>query len=109
LVDVRTHNVTGLLVDWRRRDEGSLQKLMPLVHEELRRIAMRHMAGERPDHVLQTTALVNEVYLRLVDVRRMQWQDRAHFFAMAARLMRRVLVDIAPRSAIRSAAARFSA
>ncbi len=82
MVDVRTHNVTGLLVDWRRRDEGSLQKLMPLVHEELRRIAMRHMAGERPDHVLQTTALVNEVYLRLVDVRRMQWQDRAHFFAM---------------------------
>jgi RNA polymerase sigma factor (TIGR02999 family) len=63
------------------------------VHAELRRIARRHMAGERPDHVLQATALVNEVYLRLVDIHRVQWQDRAHFFAMAARLMRRVLVD----------------
>ena len=68
---------------------------MPLVHGELRRIAKRHMAGERPDHVLQATALVNEVYLRLIDVHRVQWQDRAHFFAVAARLMRRVLVDFA--------------
>ena len=72
-----------------------MQQLLPLVHDELRRLARRHMAGERPDHVLQATALVNEVYLRLVDIRRVQWQDRAHFFAMAARVMRRVLVDFA--------------
>jgi RNA polymerase sigma factor (TIGR02999 family) len=93
--DVRTHNVTALLIDWRGGDERAVQKLLPLVHDELRRIAKRHMAGERPDHVLQATALVNEAYLRLVDIRRVQWQDRAHFFAMAARVMRRVLVDIA--------------
>jgi RNA polymerase sigma factor (TIGR02999 family) len=72
-----------------------MHQLVPLVHDELRRLARRHMAGERPGHVLQATALVNEVYLRLVDIRRIQWQDRAHFFAMAARLMRRVLVDAA--------------
>jgi RNA polymerase sigma factor (TIGR02999 family) len=72
-----------------------MEQLLPLVHDELRRIAKRYMAGERPDHVLQATALVNEVYLRLVDIRQVQWQDRAHFFAMAARLMRRVLVDFA--------------
>jgi RNA polymerase sigma factor (TIGR02999 family) len=93
--DGRPHDVTALLMDWRAGDEGAIEKLMPLVHGELRRIAKRHMAGERRDHVLQATALVNEVYLRLIDVRRIQWQDRAHFFAMAARLMRRVLVDVA--------------
>ncbi|HMC78191.1 MAG TPA: sigma-70 family RNA polymerase sigma factor, partial [Vicinamibacterales bacterium] len=89
------HNVTALLLDWRGGDEGAVERLLPLVHDELRRIARRHMAGERPDHVLQATALVNEAYLRLVDVRRVQWQDRAHFFAMAARVMRRILVDFA--------------
>jgi RNA polymerase sigma factor (TIGR02999 family) len=68
---------------------------MPLVHDELRRIARRHMAGERRDHVLQATALVNEAYMRLIDVRLVQWQDRAHFYAIAARVMRRVLVDFA--------------
>jgi RNA polymerase sigma factor (TIGR02999 family) len=88
-----TQNVTALLVDWRGGDERALQKLVPLVLDELRRLARRHMAGERPGHVLQATALVNELYLRLVDVRRVRWQDRAHFFAVAARLMRRVLVD----------------
>jgi RNA polymerase sigma factor (TIGR02999 family) len=72
-----------------------MEELMPLVYNELRRLARRHMGGERPEHVLQATALVNEAYLRLVDIRRIQWQDRAHFFAMAARLMRRVLVDFA--------------
>ena len=92
---VRTHAVTDLLVGWRGGDDGALQKLLPIVHDELRQLAKRHMAGERPDHLLQATALVNEVYLRLVDIRRVQWQDRAHFFAMAARLMRRVLVDFA--------------
>lgn len=87
--------MTALLIEWRGGDEGAIEKLMPLVHGELRRLAKRHMAGERPDHVLQATALVNEAYLRLIDIRRVQWQDRAHFFAMAARLMRRVLVDFA--------------
>ena len=89
------HDVTELLVEWRQGNEDAVQRLLPLVHDELRRLARRHMAGERPDHVLQATALVNEVYLRLIDIRRVQWQDRAHFFAMAARLMRRVLVDFA--------------
>jgi RNA polymerase sigma factor (TIGR02999 family) len=92
---VQTHDVTALLIEWRGGDHGAIEKLLPLVHDELRRLARRHMAGERPDHILQATALVNEVYLRLIDVRRVQWQDRAHFFAMAARLMRRVLVDFA--------------
>ena len=87
--------VTALLMEWRGGDERAVEKLLPLVHDELRRIAKRHMAGERPGHVLQATALVNEAYLRLIDVRRVQWQDRAHFFAMAARVMRRVLVDVA--------------
>ena len=87
--------MTALLVEWRGGDQRAVHRLLPLVHEELRRLAKRHMAGERPGHVLQATALVNEVYLRLVDIRRVQWQDRAHFFAMAARLMRRVLVDFA--------------
>ncbi len=93
--DARTHHLTALLLEWRGGHEEAMQELLPLVHDELRRIARRHMAGERPDHVLQATALVNEAYLRLVDVRRVQWQDRAHFFAMAARVMRRVLVDFA--------------
>ena len=93
--NVGSHDVTALLIDWRAGDEEAVARLMPLVHGELRRIARRHMARERRDHVLQATALVNEVYLRLVDVRRIQWQDRAHFFAMAARLMRQVLVDFA--------------
>jgi RNA polymerase sigma factor (TIGR02999 family) len=89
------NSVTALLIDWRGGDERAVQKLLPVVHGELRRIARRQMAGERREHVLQATALVNEAYLRLVDVRHVQWQDRAHFFAMAARLMRRVLVDFA--------------
>ena len=93
--DVRTHDVTALLIDWRSGDGGAIEKLLPLVHDELRRVAKRHMAPERPDHVLQATALVNEVYIRLIDIRRVQWQHRAHFFAMAARLMRRVLVEFA--------------
>jgi RNA polymerase sigma-70 factor, ECF subfamily len=93
--DLRTHDLTGLLLSWRGGQDEALERLLPLVHAELRRIARRHMAGERPDHLLQATALVNEVYLRLIDVRRIAWQDRAHFYAMAARLMRRVLVDFA--------------
>jgi RNA polymerase sigma-70 factor, ECF subfamily len=85
--------VTDLLVAWGRGDASALEHLVPLVHGELRRLARREMRRERAGHTLQTTALVNEAYLRLVDLSRVQWQDRAHFFAMSARLMRRMLVD----------------
>jgi RNA polymerase sigma factor (TIGR02999 family) len=85
--------VTGLLLKWGRGDEAALERLIPLVHRELHEIARRCMAGERADHSLQATALVNEVYLRLVEGTRVKWQDRAHFLAVAARVMRRILVD----------------
>lgn len=88
-------NVTQLLVSWSGGDPAALDSLMPLVHDELRRVAVRCMAGERQGHLLQATALVNEAYLRLVDVDRVQWQNRAHFFAVASQIMRRVLVDLA--------------
>jgi len=88
-----TREVTGLLIAWGAGDESALDKLVPLVHAELHRLAHREMGRERAGHTLQTTALVNEVYLRLIDVSRVRWQDRAHFFAMSARLMRRILVD----------------
>ena len=88
-------NLTQLLVSWSNGDQDALDALTPLVHQELRRVAARCMAGERPGHILQPTALVNEAYLRLVDLNRIEWQDRAHFFAVSARVMRRVLVDIA--------------
>ena len=88
-----THHVTNLLAAWTGGDDAALDRLTPLVQEELRRIARRHMGHERAGHILQPTALVNEAYLRLIDVRRVRWNDRAHFFAMAARLMRRILVD----------------
>jgi RNA polymerase sigma factor (TIGR02999 family) len=87
--------VTELLLAWGDGDQGALDQLIPLVHAELRRIAARYMAQERPGHTLQPTALVNEVYLKLVDVERVRWQNRAHFLAVAARLMRRILVDFA--------------
>ena len=90
-----THAVTRLLLDWGRGDEAALEQLVPLVHDELRRVARRHMGHERPGHTLQATALVNEAYLRLIDVRQVKWQNRTHFFAMSARLMRRILVDFA--------------
>ena len=87
--------VTGLLQAWSGGDQGALEKLIPLVYAELHRLAKRYMARERPDHALQTTALVHEVYLRLVDCKQATWQDRAHFFAVSAQLMRRILVDFA--------------
>jgi RNA polymerase sigma factor (TIGR02999 family) len=90
-----THEVTELLLAWNHGDEAALEKLIPLIHNELRRLAHRYMGGERPGHTLQTTALVNEAYLRLIDSSRVQWQNRAHFFALSAQLMRRVLVDFA--------------
>ena len=89
------HEVTGLLQAWGQGDEEALQKLIPLVHKELRQAARRYMAGERPGHLLQTTALVNETYLRLVGVQKVSWQNRAHFLAICAQLMRRVLTDFA--------------
>ena len=87
--------ITRLLIDWRRGDQAALEQLIPLVHGELRRLARRHMAHERVGHTLQATALVNEAFVRLIDVRQVRWQDRAHFFAMSSRLMRRILVDFA--------------
>jgi RNA polymerase sigma factor (TIGR02999 family) len=85
--------VTEWLVAWSGGDDSALDRLIPVVHAELRRLARRAMRKERPEHTLQTTALVNEAYLRLVDMRGVTWNDRAHFFAMSARLMRRILVD----------------
>ena len=87
--------VTQLLLAWRQGEQSALDELIPVVHKELARLAHRYMSGEREGHSLQTTALVNEAYLRLVDSRRVDWQNRAHFFAVAAQLMRRVLVDFA--------------
>ena len=87
--------ITRLLIDWRGGDQAALEQLIPLVHEELRRLARRHMAHERVGHTLQATALVNEAFVRLIDVRQVKWHDRAHFFAMSSRLMRRILVDFA--------------
>ena len=95
MADAERHDVSRLLARWKEGDEAALQELVPIVHDELRRLARRQMAGERPGRTLQPTALVNEAYLRLADLRQMQWQDRAHFFAMAARVMRRILVDAA--------------
>lgn len=86
-------HVTDLLVAWSNGDEAARDKLMPLVYDELRRLAGRYLRSERSDHTLQTTALVHEAYLRLVDQRDVQWQNRAHFFAISAQLMRRILVD----------------
>jgi RNA polymerase sigma-70 factor, ECF subfamily len=88
-------DVTRLLLAWREGDEAALEQLIPIVHGELRRIAGRCMAGEQMGNTLQATALVNEAYLRLVDVRRVDWRNRAHFLSMSARLMRRILVDAA--------------
>jgi RNA polymerase sigma factor (TIGR02999 family) len=88
-------HVSRLLADWANRDAAAREQLVPIVYEELRRLAHHYMRGERPNHTLQTTALVNELYVRLAGINGVQWRDRAHFFAMAATLMRRVLVDYA--------------
>jgi RNA polymerase sigma factor (TIGR02999 family) len=88
-------SLSQLLADWAARDPAALDRLVPIVYDELRRLAHYHMQGERAGHTLQTTALVNEVYLRLAGIKGLQWRDRAHFFAMAGTLMRRVLVDYA--------------
>ena len=94
---VPRHQITQLLVRWREGDRRALDDLLPLVYDELHRLAAHYMRGERPSHTLQTSALVNEVYLRLVDNQDISWQNRAHFFAIAAQVMRRILVDHARR------------
>jgi RNA polymerase sigma factor (TIGR02999 family) len=96
--DPSPEKVTQWLVDWGKGDESALERLTPLVYEELHRLASRYMGRERPGHVLQTTALVNEAYLRLVDQRNVHWQNRAQFFGIAAQMMRRILVDHARRN-----------
>ena len=90
-----TQDVTALLKAWADGDAGALEQLVPLVHRELHRIARHCMAAERTEHSLQPTALLNEAYLRLTGVAHLDWQNRGHFFAMSARLMRRILVDVA--------------
>ena len=95
MADERTHHVTQLLVDWTRGDETALQRPLPIVHDELPLLPRRQMPAERPGHMLQATAPVNEPYPNLIDLRRMHWPDRTHLLAMASRLMRRILVDAA--------------
>src|SRR5579863_5112982 len=90
-------DLSKLLRAWSDGEQNALARLTPVVYDELRRLARRYMRRERPGHSLQTTALVNEAYIRLVDYERMQWQDRAHFFAVSAQLMRRILVEHARR------------
>ena len=91
------HEITQLLRAWSGADQDALERLTPLVYRELHRAAKRHTARQQPDHTLQTTALVNEVYLRLVAFKEVSWEDRAHFFAVCAQLMRRILTDWARR------------
>jgi len=90
-----SHTVTQLLRAWRQGDAAALDRLVPVVYQKLRRLARHYMAGQRPGHTLQATALVNEAYMRLVDCEQVNWKDRAHFFAISARMMRRVLVEFA--------------
>ena len=90
-----THEITELLVAWGNGDQEALDKLTPLVYQELHRLAEHYMKGERSGHILQTTALVNEVYLRLIDWKNVEWQNRAHFLGVSARLMRHILVNFA--------------
>ena len=88
-----SQGVTQLLVDWSNGDQAALHKLLPLVNAELRQLAKRYMRRENPGHTLQTSALVNEAYIRLIDQQQVRWQNRAHFFGIAAQLMRRILID----------------
>lgn len=89
------HELTELLLAWGNGDEEALARIAPLVHAELYRLAKRYMSKERPDHLLQTSALINEAYVRLIDWKAVRWQNRAHFFGVAAQMMRRILVDFA--------------
>jgi RNA polymerase sigma factor (TIGR02999 family) len=100
-----SHDITQLLRAWTGGDQEALEKLTPLVYQQLHRVAQRYMARQRPGHTLQASALVNEVYLRLVDCVQVNWQDRAHFLAVSAQLMRRILIDFAAPAATRKEAA----
>lgn len=93
MTEPQTHRVTQLLIDWSNGDQSAFDKLMPLIDEELRRLAHHYMSRERVGHTLQTTALVNEAFLKLVNRKNLQWQNRAHFFGLAAQVMRTILVD----------------
>ena len=93
--DISSHEITAWLTDWSNGDRSALEKLTPLVHRELHRLAQAYMRGERAGHALQTTALVNEAYVRLIEAERRDFQNRAHFYAVAAKLMRHILVDFA--------------
>ncbi len=95
MAETSSHEVTGLLIAWSNGDESALEKLVPLIHAELYRLAKRYMGRQSPDHPLQPTALVNEAFLRLIDWKNARWQNRAHFFGVSAQLMRRILVDFA--------------
>ena len=95
MINQSAQDITQLLLAWGSGDQKALDELMPLVYAELRKLAKNYMRGQRPGHTLQTTALVNEAYLRLIDSSRVNWQNRTHFFAISAQLMRRVLVDFA--------------
>src|SRR5262245_52547378 len=97
MTETNAPDVTELLLAWSKGDRLALEKLMPIVYHELRRLARRAMSAERSGHTLQATALVNEAYMRLSDISRLQWQNRAHFFAMSAQMMRRILVEHARR------------
>ena len=93
------HQITELLAEWRDGNQAALDELYPLVYDELHRLARRYMSRERKGHTLQTTALINEAYVRLVDQRNVQWHNRSHFFAISAQIMRRILIDHARRHA----------
>jgi RNA polymerase sigma-70 factor (ECF subfamily) len=93
------HEITQLLAEWRDGNQAALDDLYPLVYDELHRLARRYMSRERKGHTLQTTALINEAYVRLVDQRNVQWANRSHFFAISAQIMRRILIDHARRQA----------
>jgi len=93
------HEITQLLAAWREGNQAALDELYPLVYDELHRLARRYMSRERKGHTLQTTALINEAYVRLVDQRNVQWANRSHFFAISAQIMRRILIDHARRHA----------
>ena len=95
LNDTAQKNITAKLQDWNRGNNSAAEELMPLVYDELHKVAARYLRKERPDHTLQPTALVNEVYLKLIDISSVEWQDRAHFFAVSSNVMRRILVDYA--------------
>src|SRR6266478_2281822 len=95
--ELDANDISALLRAWSVGDQSALQGLTPVVYDELRRLAHHYMGRERPGHTLQTTALVNEAYMRLVDYKRIQWQNRAHFFAVSSQLMRRILVERARR------------